>query len=80
MIGNEQEAPDVLRDKMVMDQVEELRNLLEERGVGKVINYASDMIVNLRIELAKAQFVKPTKLDPGTKPDLGVHRKDGVRG
>jgi hypothetical protein len=71
MIGNESEETNVdLRSKMVMDEAEEMRTLMKERGIGKVISYAADKIVNLKIALAKAQLVRPVRLSKGKKPKL----------
>lgn len=66
MIGNpEEERETGLRNKMVMGHTEAMQALLAKRGIGKVISYAADMIVNLQISLAKAQLVKPTRLSKG---------------
>ena len=80
MIGNESEESNIdLRTKMVMDEAEEMRKLLKDRGIGKVISYAADMIVNLKIKLAKAELVKPTRLSKGKTPKVPSATK-GERG
>jgi len=42
------------RNEMVIEEAAKLKTLLEERGIGKVISYAADMIVNLKMMLPKS--------------------------
>jgi len=73
MIGNESEETAVdIRGKMEKQQVKRLEMLVKSDGVKAAIRLAAADIVTLKIQLAKAELVKPTRLSKGKPKKMGV--------
>ena len=81
MIGDPKEETNVdLQTKMVAEEQRRLHTIQRQLGIKAAVLQAARDIVKLKIDLARAQLVKPTKLDDGTPPDLGPINPDGERG
>ena len=80
MIGRPEEETDTgQRDKMEKKQLKRLEAVVKGEGIKAALKLAAADIVTLKIELARAQLVKPVQLDGGKAPKLKSATR-GIRG